>query len=67
MLESGPYRIIKIGDAVPQKFYVGTFDLRTSRIIPPGDGRPFLIDDPVLGTVLYDGEGRRVIDDRAPT
>lgn len=65
-MTAGPYRMIKVGDVTPQKFYVGTFDLRTGRIIPPSDGRPFLIDDPVFGTALYDGEGRRVIDDRAP-
>lgn len=58
---NGPYRLLKLGDDEPVKFYVGSRDRYTFRIYAPNDGQPFMIDDPVLGAVVYDENLFRII------
>lgn len=57
----GPYRLLKIGDDPPMRYAVGARDFTTGRILPPNDGYSYMIDHPIYGTVMYDADGRRII------
>ncbi len=55
----GPYIVMKM-DGKTFPFLVGSTDLKTGRHFAPNSGY-FNVDGPVLGTVLYDSDLRRII------
>lgn len=57
----GPYRRLQIGSGPITNYVVGSRCAVTGLNTLPMDGAPFNVDDPVLGTVIYDGNGRRII------